>query len=43
MVTLLMDLRSLRHVLDKFCAEQGLLIGSPAALDAARHSVSVGF
>lgn len=37
MVTVLMGLRSVRNVLDRFCMEQGLRIDSPAAFNAARH------
>jgi hypothetical protein len=41
MAPAMMGMRSLRYVLDRFCAEQGLAIGSPAALDVARHCLSI--
>jgi hypothetical protein len=41
MATVAMSLRSLRNVLDRFCAEQGLPINSPASFDAARHCIAV--
>jgi hypothetical protein len=37
MTPAMMGMRSLRAVLDSFCADQGLPIDAPAALDAARH------
>jgi len=41
MVTVAMSLRSVRNVLDRFCAEQGLPIDSPAAFNAACHCIAV--
>jgi hypothetical protein len=41
MATAMMGMQSLRHVLDNFCADHALSIGSPAALDAARHCIAI--
>ncbi|MBW6425346.1 hypothetical protein KX729_28345 [Rhizobium sp. XQZ8] len=34
------ELRSLRAIIDRFCAEQGLSIASAAGMDAARHCLA---
>jgi hypothetical protein len=41
MAPAMMGMRSLRYVLDRFCADHGLAIGSPAALDVARHCLAI--
>jgi hypothetical protein len=41
MVPAIMGMRSLRHVLDNFCEDQAISIGSPAALDVARHCLAI--
>jgi hypothetical protein len=39
-VALMIGLRDLRSIIDRFCAEQGLSIASVAGMDAARHCLA---